>query len=609
MRHINRAAVGPWRPVRPAARRGRFVHAVAVLGLGSGLTALHTSAASASDGTGSPVGHAIEPAALAAVDAAPPPSGAIVTFGQLMLLYAAFGAGFLVTLLGPPTLKNARRRSLGRRIGFRALPLESRRKSVAIAVLSVLALALLALYLVVPPADPRCQADCEPSWALQLAYNVAACTVLAVTAYFLVLCLVGLAVTRRPPPGPSDVRPVFVLVVPARDEELVIGVTVRRLLDLRCERMLVLVVNDGSSDGTSAAARAAADGDPRLVVIDRPPEIAGIGKGDVLNHAYRATLEMIWNKDARLGGAGTSEVVLGVVDADGWLQPNVLHAVAPYYDDPGVAGVQVPVRMYNARTGFLAFMQDIEFIGYSLLVQGGRDPVGSVGLGGNGQFIRVSALTSLGSQPWTKSLVEDMDIGLTLVKRGWRNRMCPYTHVAQQAVTTPRRLLRQRTRWVQGHYTCWSHLPGLWRSRKVPMVTRCDLSLHLFLAVMVLLGAIQAVLGLVGFLGLYPLRRSVIADVLDNDTLYRLTVVALACGPLTLLSLVYQRAAVRYQGSPQLRLPLWSLPGMLLAYTSYTYFWGIPCSLRALGRLVTRRTNWAKTARDPIAAPAQGRAR
>jgi hypothetical protein len=68
----------------------------------------------------------------------------------------------------------------------------------------------------------------------------------------------------------------------------------------------------------------------------------------VLNHAYRVTL-----------------------DADGWLQPNALHAVAPYYDDRSVVGVQVPGRMYNARAGFLAFMQDIEFIGYSLLVQGG----------------------------------------------------------------------------------------------------------------------------------------------------------------------------------------------------------------------------------------------
>jgi 1,2-diacylglycerol 3-beta-glucosyltransferase len=503
-------------------------------------------------------------------------------------------------------------RALARRRRLRALPLDSRRKSLVAALLSVVAIALLVLYLVVPPVEGRCGPHCGPSWWLQLIYNVAACTVLAITLYFLVLCLVGLCVMHRAPRGPMRWRPVFVLVIPARDEELVIGHTVRRLLELSYDRLLVMVMNDGSSDDTSATARAAADGDRRLVVIDRPAEIAGVGKGDVLNHAYRVIREMIWSHDPRLAGAGTAEVVLGVVDADGWLQPNALEAVAPYYDDPRVAGVQVPVRMYNARAGFLAFMQDVEFIGYSLLVQGGRDPVGSVGLGGNGQFIRVSALASLGAQPWTKSLVEDLDIGLTLVKRGWRNRMCPHTHVAQQAVTTPRRLLRQRTRWVQGHFTCWAHLPSLWRARSVPVVTRCDLSLHLFLAVAVLLGALQAVLGLVGFLGLYPLRRSVIAEVLDNDTLYRLSVVALACGPLTLLSLAYQRAAVRYQGSPQLRLPLWSLPGMLLVYTSYTYLWGIPCSLRAFARLITRRTNWAKTARDPIAAKtasaAEGRA-
>jgi 1,2-diacylglycerol 3-beta-glucosyltransferase len=411
---------------------------------------------------------------------------------------------------------------------------------------------------------------------------------------------------RRPPRDAVRPGPFFVMVVPARDEELVIGVAVRRLLELRADRLLIMIMNDGSEDQTSAIAHRAGAGDPRLLVVDRPPEIAGVGKGEVLNHAYRIVRELIWDQDHRLDGASAEDVVLCVIDADGWLQPNALDVVAPYYDDPRVAGVQVPVRMYNARAGFLAFMQDMEFIGYSLLVQGGRDPVGSVALGGNGQFIRLSALATLGSAPWTRSLVEDLDIGLTLVKRGWRNRMCPYTHVAQQAVTKPRRLLRQRTRWIQGHYTCWNHLPSLWRARTVPAITRLDLSLHLFLAVTVLLGAVQTVLGLVGFLGIYPIQPSVLAGWIDQEVVYRASVVLLACGPLVFLSVAYQRAAVRFQGSAELRLPVWSLPGMLLVYTGYTYFWGLPCSLRAFARLALGRRGWTKTARDPVAMPAAG---
>jgi 1,2-diacylglycerol 3-beta-glucosyltransferase len=502
----------------------------------------------------------------------------------------------------PPALKNgdgeAKRRS---RIRLRRLPLTSRAKSLAAGVMSLLAVLLVGLYLVAPPVGGSCDVSCVPGATVQLAYNVAACAVLAITAYFVCLCGVGIWVTRRPPRRSASEPPFYVLVVPARNEELVIEVTARRLLDLEYGRFLVLVMNDGSDDDTSVVARSAGRGDRRLLVVDRPPEIAGTGKGEVLNHAYRVARDLVEDGDPRMQGARSDEVVLCVVDADGWLQPNALDAVAPFYNDPRVAGVQVPVRMYNARAGFLAFMQDIEFIGYSLLVQGGRDPVGSVGLGGNGQFIRLAALQSLGEAPWTKSLVEDLDIGLTLVKQGWRNRLCPHTHVAQQAVTAPRRLLRQRTRWVQGHYTCWNHLPSLWRARSVPLFTRLDLSLHLFLAVAILLGTTQLVLGLFGYLGIYPIRSTVLAHLLAADLLYRTLVVILACGPLALLSIAYQRSAVRFQGSPELRLPLWALPGMLLMYTMYTYFWGVPSSLRAFGRIALRRDGWAKTSRDPIA--------
>lgn len=498
------------------------------------------------------------------------------------------------------------RASRGSLCRMRRLPLTSRTRSCVAAAMSLVAVGLVALYLRAPRiAAGGCAAACAPPPGLQLAYDVAACSVLAITLYFLGLCAVGLVVTRRAVRRPEGEPPFYVVVVPARNEELVIDVTVQRLLDVSYERMLVLVMNDGSDDDTSIVARTEARGDGRLLVIDRPPEIAGTGKGEVLNHAYRVTRDLVAAGHPWMRGARSDQVVLCVLDADGWLQPNAFDAVAPYYDDPRVAGVQVPVRMYNARAGFLAFMQDIEFIGYSLLVQGGRDRVGSVGLGGNGQFIRLAALDTLGDAPWTRSLVEDLDIGLTLVKHGWRNRLCAHTHVAQQAVTAPGRLLRQRTRWVQGHYSCWSHLPSLWRARSIPLFTRIDLSLHLFLAIAILLATVQMLLGMAGYLGIYPIRRSALAAALDADALYRLLVVVLACGPLTLLSVAYQRSAVRFQGSPDLRLPLWALPGMLLIYTAYTYFWGVPCSLRAFGRLALRRTGWAKTSRDPIAPVAE----
>jgi hypothetical protein len=39
---------------------------------------------------------------------------------------------------------------------------------------------------------------------------------------------------------------------------------------------------------------------------------------------------------------------------------------------------------------------------------------------------------------------------------------------------------------------------------------------------------------------------------------------------------------------------------MFLAFTAYTYFWGIPSTLRALARMGLRRDSWTKTERDPV---------
>ena len=85
--------------------------------------------------------------------------------------------------------------------------------------------------------------------------------------------------------------------------------------------------------------------------------------------------------------------------------------VTPYFADPTVGAVQIGVRINNREISRLARMQDMEFVIYTEVFQRGRRHLGSVGLGGNGQFMRLSALLSLGNAPWTRSLTEDLDLG------------------------------------------------------------------------------------------------------------------------------------------------------------------------------------------------------
>jgi hypothetical protein len=83
---------------------------------------------------------------------------------------------------------------------------------------------------------------------------------------------VNVTLLRRPPADPPPVRRPVTVVVPARDEEGQIGGCLAALLDQRgVPALRVVVVDDGSTDGTAAAVEAVTDPRVRLVRADPPP--------------------------------------------------------------------------------------------------------------------------------------------------------------------------------------------------------------------------------------------------------------------------------------------------------------------------------------------------
>ena len=130
-----------------------------------------------------------------------------------------------------------------------------------------------------------------------------------VSMYYVVLFIfsMGAAARRDPEGGP---RPPMAIIVPAHDEEAVIVGTLESLLGLDYDRFCVIVVNDGSTDGTADRARAFED-TGRVRVVDRPPEVAGRGKGAVLNEGYRVLGELLAQGDPLVAGFDPDEVVVG----------------------------------------------------------------------------------------------------------------------------------------------------------------------------------------------------------------------------------------------------------------------------------------------------------
>jgi 1,2-diacylglycerol 3-beta-glucosyltransferase len=405
--------------------------------------------------------------------------------------------------------------------------------------------------------------------------------------YYMLLFVLSLGVFRREPERQRDGRPFMALVVPAHNEELVIEETLNALVRVRYDDFLVLVMNDGSTDRTSGRARAF-EASGRVLVVDRSREVSGRGKGAVLNHAFEIVNGLMDGHDPRLGGRGADEIVIGVMDADGVLDEHALEDVAPLFDDPRVGGVQVGVRILNARDGLLPRCQDMEFVGFSHLAQAARDRIGSVGLGGNGQFTRLSALRSLGRPPWTDCLTEDLDLGLSLTRLGWRIRFCNSSWVAQQGVLTLRAWLKQRTRWAQGHYQCWAHFPGLLASREAPLLTRIDLSVYLLFVTFVMFVTANLVITAAGAAGLVWLSNDFLAF-LPLGLPKNLVTELLGVGPVAIF-------LVRYQQRSRFRFRPWELPAFGALFAAYAYLWAI-ATLFAWARMLAGRGGWAKTAR------------
>ena len=260
-------------------------------------------------------------------------------------------------------------------------------------------------------------------------------------------------------------RPWVTVVVAARNEAPVISATVAALAaqdyaDGGAAHFDVVVVDDGSSDGTGDLARDVAAAHPdRVQVMRREPGDGPRTKAAVLNFAH----------------AQTRGEVIGVVDADARVTPDFLARVMEAWQaEPDAVAVQAQRRSRNLAAGWLAAAQDAELL-MDMASQCGRRAIdGTAELRGNGMFVRRGALERLGG--WDASaLTEDLDLSTRLVAAGERIALAPQADVGEEAVVTLLALWRQRLRWAEGSLRRLMQLgPGLMREPRVPLARKLD---------------------------------------------------------------------------------------------------------------------------------------
>ena len=236
------------------------------------------------------------------------------------------------------------------------------------------------------------------------------------------------------------------VIVPAYNEEKVVVQTVRSLLDQDyAGELTVIVVDDGSADGTYNQARGTFAGDPRVTVIRQENG----GKASALNTGI-----------ARSRG----EIVV-CLDADTVFQTDtVRHIVAPF-GDPTVGAVAGNAKVGN-RVNIVTRWQAIEYVTSQNLDRRAFSLLNCVTVvpGAVGAWRRALVLAAGGFRADT--LAEDQDLTLRIRRAGHRIAYADNAVAYTEAPDTLRALAKQRFRWSFGTLQCiWKHRDALFRPR------------------------------------------------------------------------------------------------------------------------------------------------
>lgn len=227
-----------------------------------------------------------------------------------------------------------------------------------------------------------------------------------------------------------DSQPFVSIVMAARNEEAVIERTVRALFALDWEHYEIVVVNDGSTDGTRAILDALVDEGPLRPIHKAVNE----GKARALNDAI-PTLK--------------GEFVL-LIDADARPQPDVLRYLVPHLARvPTCAAVTANPRVANTPS-LLAKLQVIEFSATVSVLRRAQTTWGHImTISGVSTLFRRSAVMEVGMFRPEMS-TEDIALTWQLQRAGWGVRYEPRAIFAMQVPEDLRTWWRQRTRWARG---------------------------------------------------------------------------------------------------------------------------------------------------------------
>ena len=239
--------------------------------------------------------------------------------------------------------------------------------------------------------------------------------------------------------GNESFTPPVTVIIPAYNEENVVCRTIRTVLDSNYPDFSVIVVDDGSTDGTAEAVRSEFSSEKRVTFICKENG----GKASALN----------------IGVSMAQTEIVVCLDADTIFARDTIRHLVRQFEDPQVGAVAGNVKVGN-RKNMLTIWQSIEYITSQNFDRRAYAALNSVAVvpGAVGAW-RKSAIIEAGGYEHD-TLAEDTDLTFRVRLLGYHVRAENDALAYTEAPDTVKTLAKQRFRWAFGI------LQSLWKHRQ-----------------------------------------------------------------------------------------------------------------------------------------------
>lgn len=246
----------------------------------------------------------------------------------------------------------------------------------------------------------------------------------------------------------TNYSPLVSIIVPCYNEGLTLRNCINSILSQNYEKYEILIINDGSTDNTLEVANSLSH--PKIRTFTK----SNGGKASALNYGIKRS---------------NGEIIISL-DADSIFLPDTLSKLIIPFTNPEIIAVCGNIKISNRNT-LLTKLQSLEYIsGFNIqrrafaYLNCMQIISGAIGAFRKTQLVEVGGYSK-------ETLVEDMDVTVTLAKKGHKIEYISNAIAYTESPESLRDFHKQRYRWTYGLFeVIQKHKPILFKSTRIGII-------------------------------------------------------------------------------------------------------------------------------------------